>query len=147
MTLGVLGVWRQGPFPLSWKDEEWLSRAVTVEIRCEGYRRKCDWRRGPGGDAFRIREQRVQLHRVQDHSAPAGSFGLRAPLQPRTGSVCGKGKRRAWAVAEGPQRVLERCARDAALRAVGRCHRVLSGGETWPRFVLEKSRSWQNECS
>lgn len=36
------------------------------------------WRRGHGGDAFQIREQHVQLQRVQDHSAPTGNVSLPA---------------------------------------------------------------------
>lgn len=38
------------------------------------------WRRGHRGDAFQITEQHVQLHRVQDHSAPMGNTSLRAWL-------------------------------------------------------------------
>lgn len=53
------------------------------------------WRRGHGGDAFQIREQYVQLHKVQDHSAPKGNLSLQAWLQPGVGSMYRKGKRRA----------------------------------------------------
>lgn len=45
------------------------------------------------------------------------------------------------------QSILEWHAKDDVLRAIGRYHRILSSGETWPGFVLGKTLQWRNECT
>lgn len=73
------------------------------------------WRQGHGGDSFQMREQHVQVHRVQDRSALTGNISLQAWRQQLCEEPVWKGQERSpgaqWASA-GPQRVPEWYARN-----------------------------------
>lgn len=132
MAVKVLWVWWQGPFPLSWREQGWFLQAVTVEIRCEWCRRKCEvetrswgWRI-PGEGTACAGAQSTGPFRTYGECKPSdwaaamvwGAYMGRAGEEPG----CSVGQ---CQMSKSPWMVCQGC---CLLRPTGKYHRILSRG-------------------